>query len=172
MTLHRQTVPNAGQYLESRVTTASSADLQLMLLDGALRFARKAQSSWDDPAHAGEVHQLLLRVVDVMEAATMGVAESTDPIAQRLEEQYAFLFREFAAVSMGYDRAQFDRAVELLAFERETWRLACEKARGTSAESAGAEPAAPSVVEAPPRRRPLAPPIDAPLPSGGFSMQV
>ena len=159
----------SSDYLESRVSTASSADLQLMLLDGAVRFGRKAEAIWDDESQTGEVHQLLTRVVDVLEALTMGVAESTDPIAEKLEEQYVFVLKEFAFVLLERDRARFDRAMKLLCFERETWQMGCERAKN------GGQPAPTTErtdqASSAPRRTQVAP-IDVPLPGSGFSVQA
>lgn len=160
-----------GDYLEARISNASPADLQQMLLDGAVRFARKAEAIWDDDQQTGDLHLLLTRIMDTLEAITMGVAESTDPVAEQLEEQYAFLFREFAAISLDRDRARFDRAVKLLAFERETWQLGMQQARGGAAPAATPESPRKSGTAPAPTRRPALP-IDLPMPGSGFSMQA
>lgn len=155
-------------YLESRVTTASPADLQQMLLDGAVRFARQAKAVWDDETKSVEVYQLLSRVLDILETLTAGVTASTDPIAEQLEEQYAFLYREFAVVHLDRDQAKFEKALELLEYERDTWRMGCERAKGSPAEPA--PPAAPQPAASPPRT-PIAP-VELPPIEGGFSVQA
>jgi flagellar protein FliS len=116
-------------YLDARVFTASQPELQLMLLDGALRFARQARSCWSDASGQAEADRALRRTLDVVEELVRSVSGSSAGEARRLEDEYAFIFRELTSAQLGHDAARLDAALELLAFHRETWRMACEKLR-------------------------------------------
>jgi flagellar protein FliS len=119
--------PASNRYLDGRVATASQPELQLMLLDGALRFGRQARQIWDDAARQIESDRLLARARDIVEELVRSVSGGATPPSKRLEEEYAFIYRQLAAAQIGHDAAAFDSALDLLAFQRETWRQACEK---------------------------------------------
>jgi flagellar protein FliS len=119
--------PASNRYLDGRVATASQPELQLMLLDGALRFGRLARQMWDDAARQIEADRLVARTRDIVEELVRSVSGGATPQSTRLEEEYAFIFRQLATTQVGHDAVAFDSVLELLAFQRETWRLACEK---------------------------------------------
>lgn len=124
--------PVTNRYLDGRVATASQPELQLMLLDGALRFGRQARQMWDDAVRQVEADHLLRRTRDVVEELVRSVSGGSTAEAARLEEEYAFVYRQLATAQVAHDAAAFDSAIELLAFQRETWRLACEKLKPAS----------------------------------------
>ena len=141
-------LPTASRYLDARVTTASQPELQLMLLDGALRFGRQAEQLWNEPEQGGEVERLLGRALDIVEALVQGVTGRETEISKRLEEEYAFAFRQLAFAQLNRDLAALESALRLLAMERETWKLAVENLRNSGDEAATAGRAA---TTAPPR---------------------
>ncbi len=118
--------PSRNQYLESKVLTASQPQLHMMLLEGALRFGRNAKEMWTDGADFHEVDQELERTADLIDELTHGAASADTEISQQLEEQYAFMYRELAACRINQDPQRLDTCLQLLTFQRETWRLACE----------------------------------------------
>ena len=115
-----------------------------MLFDGALRFGAKARKAWAETMDHVETERYLGRTLDILEAIVMGVSGSKQEIANQLEEQYAFLFREMAASRINNDLKRFDKAMTLLAYERETWKMACDKLAAETAESASANRAVPA----------------------------
>jgi flagellar protein FliS len=119
--------PATNRYLDGRIATASQPELQLMLLDGALRFGRQARQMWDDTSRQIEAERLLARARDVVEELVRSVSGGRTAESTRLEEEYAFAYRQLATAQVGHEPAAFDSALELLAYQRETWRLACEK---------------------------------------------
>jgi flagellar protein FliS len=116
-----------SRYLDGRVQTASQPELQLMLLDGAIRFGRQAEQLWSDHSQRADCDHCLSRVVDILEALIQGVAGGQTEISKRFEEEYAFAFRQVAQAQVNHDAAPLALALRLLDFERETWRLACEQ---------------------------------------------
>lgn len=135
-------LPTAARYLDARVTTASQPELQLMLLDGALRFGRQAEQLWNSPVQDGAVKRLLDRTLDIVEALVQGVARRENEISKRLEEEYAFAFRQVALAQLNRDLQALESALRVLTIERETWQLAVEKLRqgGDEAPTAGHAP--------------------------------
>jgi flagellar secretion chaperone FliS len=118
-----------ARYLDARVTTASQAELQLMLLDGAVRFGRQAQQLWNTLDRREECDRLLARTLDIVEELIHGVANGKTDHSKRLEEEYAFAFRQLALAQLNHDEAPLQVALKVLDFHRETWKFACEKLR-------------------------------------------
>ena len=137
--------PSRNQYLESKVLTASQPQLHVMLLDGALRFGRNAKEIWTEGADFQEVDQKLARMADIVDELTHGTATSEHEISKQLEEQYAFIYRELAACRINQTPKQLDNCLSLLAYQRETWKLATEKieAEATPPSAPSSKPATP-----------------------------
>jgi flagellar biosynthetic protein FliS len=123
-------VPGApSRYLDTRVNTASQAELQLMLLDGVARFGRQAESLWGDAGQRSECDRLMVRCMEIVEELVRGVTLGGTEISKRLEDEYAFAFRRLALAQLNRDKGPLAEALKLLELHRETWRLACEKLR-------------------------------------------
>jgi flagellar protein FliS len=122
-----------SRYLDGRVQTASQPELQLILLDGALRFGRQAEQLWNDADQRLECDHLLTRLTDILETLVQGLAITESDVSKRLAEEYAFAFRQVALAQLNHDAAPLALALRLLDFERETWRLACEQLKSIPA---------------------------------------
>jgi len=118
--------PSRQQYLESKVLTASQPQLHMMLLDGALRFGRQAQTMWTEGSDFVSIDPLLQRVSNIVDELTHGTSTAKEEISKQLEEQYAFVYRELAACRINQTPEQLDNCLKLLSFQRETWKLASE----------------------------------------------
>jgi flagellar biosynthetic protein FliS len=135
------------RYLDGRVNSASQPELQLLLLEGAIRCARQARQIWSEPARRAEADRLVVRAREIAEELVRSVVLATRPESRRLEEEYAFVFRQLAAAQLNHDAAPLDAALKLLEFHRETWRLACQKLAAPAHSPAPAP--APGFVSAP-----------------------
>jgi flagellar secretion chaperone FliS len=161
------------QYLEAKVLTATQPQLHLMLLEGAIRFGRQARRLWDEPTAAVEVEHLLDRTIDLAEAMVEGVQGRDREISERLEELYAYMFRELVAIRFNRDVEKFDHILQLLRYERETWQQACELCdrEGGNAHADDHGPAA--TWQSPPSTAitPISP-LDQSAISGGLSLEA
>lgn len=141
------TDPSANAYLKTRVLTATPEELRLMLLDGAIKFARQGREAIDRKDHEGiysGVSQCRAIVAELMTS----IRDDVEPtLADRVRGVYMFLFRELLDVGMNRSVAQLDRVIELLEYERETWALVMQKLareRGDAREAA--KPARPAAI--------------------------
>ncbi len=153
--------PSRDQYLESKVLTASQPKLHLMLLDGALRFGNQARDAWAKADESPEAEQSLMRMFEIVEELLQGLASGEGDIASELAEQYAFVYRELADCLTSRDRKKLDSCLQLLDYQRETWRLANERLDGSHAE-------------ADTKAKPAMPHLDMGMPqtSPGFSLEA
>jgi flagellar secretion chaperone FliS len=121
--------PASRGYLDARVTTASQPELQIMLIDGAMRFGRQVLETNSDAEKSVGTEQALRRVVDIVEELVRSATLGDAPESRRLQEEYAFVLRQVALCVLEFDAAKLESALKLLAYQRETWKLACEKVR-------------------------------------------
>jgi flagellar protein FliS len=103
-----------------------------MLIEGALRFGRRAEEALhrgDQTAAAGP----LLRTIDIVGELLAGVREKKSDLNKKLTDLYWFLFRRVSQAKIGGDAAALAEALRLLEFERQTWQMACDKAAAAEA---------------------------------------
>ncbi|MCA9297464.1 MAG: flagellar export chaperone FliS [Phycisphaerales bacterium] len=140
------TTSTANAYLKTRVMTASPQELRLLLLDGALKFARQGQKGLEekDPeATYNGISQCRNIILELMNSINTEI----DPeLALNMRSLYAFMYTELVHASFERDVDRLVSVIELLEYERQTWvmlmeKLATEKDAGAPAASAPAEPA-------------------------------
>jgi len=109
-----------------------------MLLDGALRFGRQTQEAWENDSEAANADQFLTRMINIVEELTLGTGTGTEICSKTMSEQYAFVYRELTFSQINRDRDKLYSCLQLLAYQRETWKLACEKLAAELADSSKA----------------------------------
>lgn len=149
-----------SQYLESKVLTAPSHRLHLMLIEGAIRYGREAETMLRrGDAVAADAPSM--RMIDVIGELLVGVRQTKTELNLRIAEFYLFLFRLVGEAKVNDDADKFTEALRLLEFERQTWQLVCDKLEK--------EP----VTAKTPVRSPIAVPLDTPsVPAAGISFEA
>jgi flagellar protein FliS len=121
------TTPNANAYLKTRVMTAPPEQLRLMLLDGSIRFARMAREAMDTKDYEAIYEGFTNARAIVLE---LGESIKPDPdaeLARNMKGVYTFIYSELVHSSIEKDTARLDKAIELLEYERETWKQFIDK---------------------------------------------
>jgi len=98
-----------------------------MLLDGALRFGRQTKEAWSEDAESASRDQFLVRMIDIVEELVLGTSAGKEEGSKPLSEQYAFVYRELTACRINHDFSKLESCLQLLEYQRETWKLACDK---------------------------------------------
>jgi flagellar protein FliS len=127
-----------SSYLESKVLTAPPQRLQLMLIEGAIRFGRQAE----DALRAGDrvaASASLLRTIDIVGELLAAARANKTELNKKIADLYWFLFRRVTEAKINFDANALAESLRLLEYERETWQLLCDKL--SSANQGG--PAAP-----------------------------
>ena len=143
------TGPNA--YLKTKVMTASPAELRLMLLDGAIKFAEQTKAGLERKDHEA-VFTSTTRCQDILLELINGLRPEHNPeLCGRLAGLYTFLFSRMVAASSQRNPATVDEVLRLLRYERDTWNMLLEQLARENAQ-AGTLDEAPdsSAVPAPP----------------------
>jgi flagellar secretion chaperone FliS len=117
----------ANAYLRTKVLTASPEQLRLMLLEGAIKFARQGREG----LAAGNYEVSFTGISQcrdiIMELLTTMKSEVDPELCGRLRSLYTFMYSQLVSASMERDTAKLDAVIGLLEFERETWVMLMEK---------------------------------------------
>ncbi len=114
-------------YLRTKVMTASPAELRLMLLEGAVKFALQAREGLEakdyEKSYEGftSCRNIIIELIN-------GIRPEHDPeLTGRVRALYLFIYKELFESSFEKDIARLDKVIELLEYERETWVLLMQK---------------------------------------------
>jgi flagellar protein FliS len=129
------------EYLRNAVLTAAPEQLQLMLYDGAIRFAARgleAIRSSDREAAFVALERAQLIVLEM----SNGIRREVNPaLADRMSALYSYIYRRLIDANVGQDEQAVEDALRILRYERETWLLLVEKLHKEAPRPAGvAEP--------------------------------
>lgn len=120
---------SAMSYLRSQVMSASPAELRLMLLDGAIKFAMQGKQGLIDKNYEQSFEGITQCRAIITELA-VGVNRQADPdLCDRVTSVFMFMFGELTEANLEKDPERIQRVIELLQFERETWRLAMDRVK-------------------------------------------
>jgi flagellar protein FliS len=122
------------EYLVNAVMTASPQKLQLMLVEGAIRFAERGRQHLASADHE-QACEALIRAQDIVGQILAGLNRETGAaLVGKVAAVYGFVFRNLMEATFYHDEQRIVEALGVLEIERDTWRQLCEK-MATSGES-------------------------------------
>jgi flagellar secretion chaperone FliS len=114
-------------YLRTMISTASPAELRLMLFDGAVRFAEQARAGLEQK-NFEQLHNGITRCQDiVMELINSLRPEHNPDMCEKLTALYVFIYTRLLNAGSQREIEPLNEALELLQYERDTWALALKK---------------------------------------------
>ena len=129
------TTDTANAYQRTQVLTAGPEQLRLLLLEGAVRFARQGVEGIRSKNHEA-IFVGFSKSRDIVVELMTSIRPDTEPtLRSRVQGLYMFIFKLLADASLEQDQTKGDKATELLEYEVQTWKMAMAKA---SEERAGA----------------------------------
>lgn len=132
----------SGEYLKNAVMTATPEQLQLMLYDGAIRFASQASEALSR-GNLEESCEKLLRAQRIVVEMRNGLRREVNPsLCDQLGSLYNFIYNRLVEANMRQSRAEIDDALTILRHQRGTWQLLIDKARREAPAMATIEAAA------------------------------
>ncbi|HEX5104731.1 MAG TPA: flagellar export chaperone FliS [Pirellulaceae bacterium] len=111
-------------YLETQITTATPQRLRLMLIEAAIREAKRTAEHWRIN-HNDEALETLIRCRAIVGELIAGVSDAQSPLARRVLGLYGFLFTSLTEAQLTRDAARLDAVVRILEEESQTWRQVC-----------------------------------------------
>jgi flagellar protein FliS len=114
-------------YLRDAVMTASPEQLQLMLYDGAIRFALQGRDAIARKDYEGS-YEKLTRAQHIILEMLSGLNYEVNPeLCKRLASIYNFLYRKLVDACVKRDVNEIDDGLRVLRMERETWQMLVDK---------------------------------------------
>jgi len=126
----------SSQYLKTQVMTASPEMLQLMLWDGAIRFAEQGKDAIVRKDIEGSYKALLRAQRIVMELNTSLRHNVNPELCGKMSALYNFMYRRLVEANVQKEVRLVDEALEIMRHQRETWSmLMSQLARDRAAEA-------------------------------------
>ncbi len=123
-------LPNAySQYNNSRILTASPAELTLLLYEGAIKFGNIAILKMEQKDIQG-AHNNIVRVEKIIDY----LRETLDmkyPVAQDFENIYVYLSRRITDAMVSKNPADMEEVVMHLRSVRDNWKEVMKKANAS-----------------------------------------
>jgi flagellar secretion chaperone FliS len=129
----------AQQYLRTKVLTATKEQLQLMLFDGAIRFADQGRAALEQKNFEAS-HKALTRAQQIVTELINALRTEVYPeLCTKLAALYTYAHRHLVAANVNHKIEAVDEALKVLRYQRETWVMLMEqltKARANTATAA------------------------------------
>lgn len=114
-------------YLRDSVLTATPEQLQLMLYDGAIRYALQARDALEQKDFE-TAYVKLTRAQNIILEMQSGLRfDVNQELCERVASIYSFLYRTLVSACTERDVKAIDDALRVLRIERETWQLLVDK---------------------------------------------
>jgi len=128
----------ANAYLRTQVMTASPAELRLMLIDGAIRFARQGRDGMAARDHEKAFEGLSQAKAIILELINCLRPEVDPELCQRLSALYTYMYRQLIEANLEKNPEMIDEVISLLEYDRETWSMLMKQlAEGEDVPSSG-----------------------------------
>lgn len=138
-------------YLRDAVLTATAEQLQLMLYDGAIRFALQGRDALERKDQETSFERLTRAQHIILEMKAGLNYDVNRELCERVGALYNFLYRKLVDACVNRDVQAVDDALKILRMERETWQILVDrvsKARDTVGGESS-EPASGASIERP-----------------------
>lgn len=127
-------------YLRTKIMTASSDELRLMLFDGAIKFCRQGRVALEAGKFEDSYTNLMRAQKIVLELSTSLNPDVDRDLAAKMSALYTFIYRKLVDANIERTVDHVDEAIKLLSYERETWALLMKKTRGDGDPAPGTTP--------------------------------
>ena len=119
--------PAFRAYLESKIMTASPEQLQLMLYEGAIRFAMMAKLALEerDYSKSNDAFERLDAILDELNSGLR--PELDEDLCGGIASLYNFCLRKSQQANLRHQTEPLDEALSVLQHLRETWTMVLEK---------------------------------------------
>lgn len=113
----------ASNYLRTKVMTATPEQLQLMLYDGAIRFAEQGRAALEAKQYDQSFTAFTRAQNIVTELQCTLRPEMSPEVCRNLASLYTFAYMRLVEANLEHDVKHVDEALQVLRYQRETWVL-------------------------------------------------
>jgi flagellar protein FliS len=114
-------------YLATEVNTAAPQKLQLMLIEGAIRFGQQAAALWRQQRD-DEAGEAIIRCQQIVAQLLAGLRrEDQAELSRQMAGVYVFILNSLIEAHLNRDEQKLADALSVLAEEQITWRAVCQK---------------------------------------------
>ena len=132
--------PQAAQnYLRTRVLTATPEQLQMMLFDGAIRFAEQARAALEKKDFEGKYNNISRAQKIVTELLGSLKHDLSPDLCGKLAAIYHYTYRKLVEASVEHRMDSLDEALRILRYQRETWAMLLDQLGKQKAGAAAAK---------------------------------
>ena len=124
------TPSDRNDYLRNAILQSPPEQLQLMLYDGAIRFALQGRDALAKKDYETSYEKLSRAQKIVLEMEAGLRPEVSREICEQMTSLYNFVYRKLVDASVQRDTQAVDDALKILRHQRETWLLLLEKVSG------------------------------------------
>jgi flagellar secretion chaperone FliS len=131
----------AQNYLKGKVLTATPEQLQLMLFDGAIRFAEQGKIALEKKDFAAS-HKALTRAQEIINELNSSLKHELYPeLCAKLASLYNYAHRHLVHANVKHEISLVDEALKVIRYQRESWVMLMQKlTQKKVAETAHDEP--------------------------------
>lgn len=116
-------------YKNNSINYASNEQLLLMLVDGAVKFAKKAESALEEKK-IKETHDNIIRTEDIFLELMASLDRSAGDWAVQLYKVYQFIHDKLIEANLKKDIKILQEIMPLIEDVRDTWHEAYKKSKG------------------------------------------
>src|SRR4051812_47151188 len=129
----------AQNYLRTKVLTATPEQLQLMLYDGAIRFAEQARAAIEKKDFEAS-YNAISRAQKILAELQAGLRRDVAPeLCGKLSSLYNFVYRKLLESNVDHTLPPIEEALGILRYQRETWALLLDQLGKRKAGAAAAK---------------------------------
>ena len=116
-----------GQYNNSKILTASPAELTLMLYEGAIKFCNIAIVAVEQK-NIQKAHENIIKVERIIEEFRATLNHKY-PVAEDFENVYKYIYDRLIEANIKKDKEILEEVLKHLRTMRDTWKEVMQKAR-------------------------------------------
>lgn len=116
-----------NQYLRTKVLSASPEELRMMLIEGAVRFARTGREGLVEKDYEKSFEHISQCKAIVMELLNALEPEHDPELCKQLSGLYTYMYRLLTDANVQHELEPIDEAIRLLEYDRQTWKLLMER---------------------------------------------
>jgi flagellar protein FliS len=113
----------AQNYLRTQVLTATPEQLQMMLYDGAIRFAEQARPALQKKKWETSYNMITKAQRIIAELISSLRPDLAPDLCGKLAALYNYVYRQLVEANSHHKIEALDEAVKILRYQRETWAM-------------------------------------------------